>query len=615
MLRMRFDRILSEGQGRQLLWLIAVTLCMFLLLFMVAHYVGGMPWQEVLGLYMDPGNFNKPGEHDVLRIVIVLLGVILFSALLISVFSNVFDNISRYYQQGKRRYKMKNHILIIGGSGYMLQDMLSAIRKRQDYTSKDILIMTTTDIVSLRAKIQMAIPDKKFLRHIIFYYGNRDNINHLKAACAYAASVIYILGEREEDNHDAKNLSCLNYLSEFFGGEGSIVKCYILMDMHTTLDIFNYTRQENISRLCVEMISYNDYLAEQLLVNTDFLPVMRCEDIDKHLHVVIIGNNSMARSFASVTSQISHFPNFNKHTRTIITFIADSINTFMDDYVANHKTLFDLCHYKHVTAKGENMFCPKPELGDFMDLEYEFVSGKVSSDFIRDKLLAWSMDSRESTVLVFCSDDNMANVSASLHLPRRIYDTDTKIAVWQNDNSQIIIKALKTKMFGNMFFFGDSLITGDPLLLHRSDMGRRVNRVYDMKYGNPPAEDEYTAWHKILHAHKASSIASANSIFSKLRSIGAKPSREGMILTLEQMECLSEMEHRRWMTTMLLMGYSAAEREMRRDRSQFVFLKREKFIHLDIAPYEELAHEQDKDRTIVDNMLYIMYGDPADMVI
>ena len=35
-------------------------------------------------------------------------------------------------------------------------------------------------------------------------------------------------------------------------------------------------------------------------------------------------------------------------------------------------------------------------------------------------------------------------------------------------------------------------------------------------------------------------------------------------------------------------------------------LKNKEFIHLDIAPYDELAHEADKDRLIVENIPYIM---------
>ena len=37
-------------------------------------------------------------------------------------------------------------------------------------------------------------------------------------------------------------------------------------------------------------------------------------------------------------------------------------------------------------------------------------------------------------------------------------------------------------------------------------------------------------------------------------------------------------------------------------------LKDEKFIHLDIAPYDELKHEQKKDLLLVSNIPYILTG-------
>ena len=63
------------------------------------------------------------------------------------------------------------------------------------------------------------------------------------------------------------------------------------------------------------------------------------------------------------------------------------------------------------------------------------------------------------------------------------------------------------------------------------------------------------------------------------------------------------------MLSVLLMGYSAAPAKERKDRSRFKELKSKEFIHLDIAPYDELEMEADKDRIIVNNIPYIMNGE------
>ena len=72
---------------------------------------------------------------------------------------------------------------------------------------------------------------------------------------------------------------------------------------------------------------------------------------------------------------------------------------------------------------------------------------------------------------------------------------------------------------------------------------------------------------------------------------------------------LSEVEHRRWMITALLLGYSAAPTSERSDRSRFKELKEKEFIHLDIAPWEELGTEADKDTLIVKDIPYIINGE------
>ncbi len=104
-----------------------------------------------------------------------------------------------------------------------------------------------------------------------------------------------------------------------------------------------------------------------------------------------------------------------------------------------------------------------------------------------------------------------------------------------------------------------------------------------------------------------SSIASANSISLKLRAFNIKPSSEAVdALSDAVLDSLSEVEHRRWMSSVLLLGYRAAKISERKDRSNFKQLKAEKYIHLDIAPYGEIASETEKDLLIVKNIPYVL---------
>lgn len=607
MLRQRFDKLLSEGQGRQLMWLILVTLFVFFILLMVSNYLGGMTWQEVLGLFMDPGNFSKPGEHDMFRVVIVLTGVVLFSALLISVFTNVFDNISKSYRRGERRYHLKDHILILGSSK-ILKEILFAIKKTDCFSGKRILIMTTADVMELRQGLEMIIADKKFCNEILYYHSNRDSYRNLVEACPESASMIYIIGEDNEISHDAVSLLCLRYLEKICVKSCRVIQCYLLVNMHSTLELYQRISLDCSSKLCVEIINRSDYVAEIFLINTDFLPIVKVGDKDKYLHVIINGYTSMGRAFASMVAQMGHFPNFTSNTRTKITFIDKNMREGMGNYVANHQNLFDLCHYKYVSRDKSEEFYPKEEYGDFLDVEWEFIDGTMSSLFVRKRIQQGIESNREKTAILICHDDDATNIATSLHLPQIVYDKKVHVGVYQNEYSQIIAEATSTEKFANLYFLGDGMKYDDAMFLLRSAKGKRVNRLYDMEYGNPPAESEEDAWMRLSHAHKMSSIASANSIPIKLRCLGYSLPLEKIKISDEQIETLSELEHRRWMITMLFLGYSAAKKEERQDRSKFNLLKEKKYVHLDIAPYEELPHEQEKDMLIARNVSYILNG-------
>ena len=600
MLRRKIDRLLSDGEGKQLAWLAALALTLFLLLVVIGS-IWALGWTEILNLYLDPGSYpletkgsGSQGSLNIFSLIIAFGGILILNALTISAFSNVFDNISDKYRKGERRYKFKGHILFLGAN-HLLRDMLPAIRGNSDYDGKDIVVMTSGDVEALREDMETSLDDSRFCSRITWYKGERDNLEDIESACAAQASYIYVIGEDGEDAHDSISIKSLDLLRGICGGDGSPIPCYVTLDMHSSLDVFQYLPKEEGSLLRTEIVNTSDYAAEQLLVNTGFLPVPSEE---KFLHIVIAGCTRTARAFASVAAQICHFPSFAAGgRRTVISFVDGGIRAQMDNFVANHQSLFDLSHYAYISPDGREDYSPLAEYGDFLDIEWEFVDGPLASPFVRGKLLEWASDPSQELVLACCHEDSSVNVSAALHLPKALYKAAIPIAVYQKDHAEILEKAVQTGMYGGIVCFGEASPANDALFLRRSLMGMRVNYLYDLEYGNPPAASAEEAWAGLSFAHKLSSIASANSIPMKMRCFD---------LDEANIEALSEVEHRRWMTSVLLMGYSAAPAASRHDRSRFKELKNKEFVHLDIAPYSELSHEADKDMLIVKNIPYII---------
>ena len=530
--------------------------------------------------------------------------VLILSALMISVFSNVFSNISESYRRGERRYRFSGHVLILGGSRQLV-GMLKALRDSREHDGKEIVVMTSGDVESLRAEMEVAVNDTRFSKRLTWYHGDRSNEDDLRSARAAYASAVYLIGEDGEEAHDSLNISSLDLLEGICAGPGAPIPCFVTLEMHASLDIFQYLPNRSASRLRLEIIHTGDYLAEQLLVYTPFLPVPGEEE---YLHVVVAGSARTARSFATVAAHICHFPGFaDGKRRTRISFVDTGIRERMDQFVSNHQNLFDLSHYSYVTPEGRETVPPRPEFGDFQDIEWEFIDSSLASPYVRAELVRWAQDAGQKLLLAICHEDSDANLTAALHLPKDLYAARIPIAVYQKEQGELMEKAVATGRFGNITCYGESGQVRDALFLRRSLRGKRVNYLYDLEFGNPPAAGADEAWANLSFAHKLSSIASANSIPLKLRSFSLDATRSCMdALDAGLLESLAEVEHRRWMTSVLLMGYSAAPKAQRADRSRFKELKNEQFIHLDIAPYDELRHEADKDRLIVMNIPYIL---------
>ena len=603
MFRRKIDRLLSVGEGKQLAWLTVVVLVMYGLFCLIGR-IWGLDWTDVLALYLDAGNF--PLDHqasDIFSLVVALVGLLILSAVLISLFSNVISNISESYRKGERRYRFRDHVLILGGSRQLV-GMLNALRENRASDGKDIVVLTSADVEKLRAETEIAVDDARFCKRVTWCHGDRSNEEDLLSVRVAKASAIYLIGEDGEEAHDSLSVSSLDLLERICAGPGVPIPCFVTLDMHASLDIFQYLPNRSASRLQTEIIHTGDYIAEQLLVDSLFLPV---PTEGEFLHIVIAGSARMARSFASVAAHICHFPGFavGKH-RTRISFVDAGIRERMDEFVSNHQSLFDLSHYSYVTPEGREEMAPRKEFGDFQDIEWEFIDSPLASPYVRGELVGWAQDAGKNLVLAICQEDSDANLTAALHLPKELYAAGIPIAVYQKEHGVLMDKAVATGLFGNICCYGESSPANDALFVRRSLRGKRVNYLYDLEYGNPPAANAEEAWAALPFAHKLSSIASANSIPIKLRSFSLEASRTCMDgLAADTLEALAEVEHRRWMTSVLLMGYSAAPAAERSDRSRFKELKKQ-FIQLDIAPYEELAGEADKDRLIVMNIPYIL---------
>ena len=587
MIKRKIDKLLSAGQGKQLIYLSVFCLAAVLAFYGFAKlFFEGYNWQEIVSVFLDPGNFPDIGKHYLFQMLIGLVGCFIFSALLVSVFSNVFDNISEAVRKGERRYKLKNHLLILGNSSRLTAMLNQYWNENPD---GKVAVMTTSDVPKLRETLEAELG--KQAENIIFYFGERDNESNLASACVCDASKIYIIGEINENDLDSKNIECYELIKKL-GADN--VDCYLTLEHESSVSVLQYDNRGAAGRL--EVVNTKEYEAEQLLVYTDFLPALK-KDSEQSSHIVILGTGEIAKAVAFVAAHISHYPNYRKKgIKTKISFIGNNMRKWMDDLIASKPGLFDLSVYSYINPKGvKDEDVPNEEYGDILDIEWEFIDNHASSPQVRRLMKEWAKDKSQILSLIICENKEKDRIDTVLNLPD--YVLDSAVAVYMEGSQSVISKAVKTGMYGNIICFGGAAEWNDPLFLNRAKRGMRVNHIYNSLYGDKDKTAE-EAWHDIPVAHKFSSIESANSIPLRRRCFDENSEREDIY----------ELEHRRWMMSSLLTGFKALPtKEAVKVREEGRIKEYKKlFIHPDIVDFEMLSeHEKNKDKDIIDAESYI----------
>lgn len=598
MFKRRFDKALSEGLGSQLLWLLAVVLLILLLLWGIVILIfpgWQFGWQDLIALFIDPGSFSGRGEHDLFRLVVALIGVLLFSTLLISVFNNLFDNIVDKVRSGHRRYALKNHILFLGAGDELLPVLKKFCASGE---TRNIAIMTSGDIGNLRSQLELKLEDNGFVKRLYLYQGDRDVRADLESACAGKASLIYIFGESGEQAHDSRSLASYEILKHICKEDGVRANCYVSLESDASMDVI-LKLKESVStpNLNTDFVCSEDNTVEQLLVRQDFLPVIKRDD-KAYAHIVILGTGALADRLCALTSQLCHYPDYadGRQRRTLITVAGEGMRNWHDTFVASKRACFELSRYSYIGPDGQKEHHePDPLYGDFLDVEWQFLDAGPGHPLLEEQMRVWSGEQdagRQQLRMVVCYDSQDDAERTLLCLPS--YMMSCLKAIYVSQNPALLKTAIASGQFGPILLFGPGTDTYDPLFEARAKAGMQVNTIYESHFSatpRPPLE----AWYSLRESHKSSSIYSSFAMPLRRSCFGHECSERDLL----------ECEHRRWMSTMLMSGYRALiPGEIARVRTEGrVKEEKDRFRHVDIVPYDDLPEEEkDKDRVLVEQL-------------
>ncbi|MDD3036965.1 hypothetical protein [Bacteroides sp.] len=659
LLSLHFDRSFSGKGWKQLSWLFGIILFVFGLIFILSlAYNFANPSVEQLAsdevnaplgrffqlicLFIDPGNINNvPPSLRWFALLVVVIGMLLFTGLLISVVSNMLERRVERFREGDIDYRLRDHVVIIGFDE-MVPTLIQQICSDPHYQQCYILVQSICPAVEIRNKIHTLL-DVKNENRIVVLHGRRDSKEDLSKLHTTHAREVFLIGERDEHDHDSLNIDSLKIIVSIHREEEGcqMIPFTVMFEYQTTFAAFQLTDLSAEWRKYIDFHPFNFYeeWAKKLLVSRcykkgdevivypslDRTPIT--EDSVKTVRFVIIGMSRMGVALGVEAAHLLHFPNYCRDNRykSVITFIDEQADREMNYFRGRYQHFFEIAPtvYQEVNQEGEleiQILPPTKFEGtdaDFLDIQFEFIKGRAESEVIQKQLNEWaSPESNEILTIAVCLNYPPQSVAIGLYLPDSIFENNIPVFIRQETSSALLSMLSSRKdeeceyhKYSHIYPFG---MMDNCYDLDRNGMqkGMVIHYIYDFfnNYGVlpescPDVKRLEKSWNKLPVAQRWSNLYSACSIDYKLRSVGWD-GKSGIELTSKQIELLSQVEHNRWNVEKLLLGFrkpTAAEKKIidssKEKKKEY---KNERFVHPDICSYEELPQSsKDYDRCIV----------------
>lgn len=647
-IKLTFDRSFSGASWKQITWLFCIlAMVLGFSLWIKSRCSLELHDMRILELLLDPGSFvlqegDPLGYERLPLLALTFLGAIFFTGGLISVVSNILTGRISRFRQGEIRYRFDDHIVLLGAND-TAAGLIRELHAEPENRRRDIVLLTQTDVECLRRTLHTQLSPSEEHRLIILH-GQRDSCEELERIFIHRADRVFLLSDEGEQEHDSVSINALIQISKILDKKHrrKALPCHLSFEYQSSFQVFqlaDFEESERMKRrIHFSATNFHENWAQRVLVsgrcNCNRKEIeypaldrdgIRADD-DRYVHLIIVGMSRMGVAMGVTAAHIAHYPNFVEHgIRTRITFIDPDAQREMDFLKGRYEALFRLSHHtlRKSDGNGGETVCTHTPQEDFLDVEWEFVEGGVESPYVRKLMKEWTADEKAVPTLAVCGNSAPKNVAAALYLPQQIYDREIPILVYQKETATILEIARRSNRYRTVYPFGMMTESYDATLKQRICKAMRINYIYDSYYreqeladkeqrpidperilaGDWPEREVQQAWETLSLAFQWSNIYAANTIPTKLRSLGIDPRRPRQMEETE-VELTARVEHNRWNIERLLMGYrpaTSAERERAEADKQYnKILKTRRFIHINIAPYSDIPEKtKEIDRILI----------------
>ena len=403
----------------------------------------------------------------------------------------------------------------------------------------------------------------------------------LKKACVLDASEIYIIGQPDEQNHDALNFKSLaiianeckkrkvesphiiTYLqnqSSFSMLKTKNLDCKSLKELLPDKEEKDKRLDNEFLNSNCEFFNFYSDTAFRLLTDEDGIKLdwhsddknlVRCPE--RQVHLVVLGMTEMGVAIVREVLKLAH-PS-GKNTRFKITMVDENAYEEMHYFIGRTKELFDYCNYTYQNYDNPSKdFSYTPE-NDFLDVEFEFVKCDAAHPKLMKNLVEWAADGKQLSSLVVCTKKSSQNMAVALYLPRQLRVGEYAIPVWvyqEGDDSMKHLMDSDNYKDIHPFSVNDhavfTILGEEP----KTDIFEGVKKLA-MKYEQAYSGQEQN-WEKMSAIKRWSSIYTGFSMKIKLRSVDDIKTEENKII-------IDKIEHNRWNVEKLSDGFIPTTKE------------------------------------------------------
>lgn len=599
-----FNKMMSSRPKKQLIGLLIV-----LLFIMAVVAICAVRFDNRTGFWTAIGSFLSPVPmythgFNYLRFTTYLFGTIIFSGVIVALFTNLIRTTGERHINGTASYKFKNHVLFLGYDEMMIGTLRQELKKDTDGIGCDDLVVAVPNHVEEVRNIIYQYLSKDNSKHVFVIQASRVSVDDLKKVAQVAtAKKIYIIGQPDEETHDAVNLKCLGLLAALIPGrpDDNPVPCYYYLRNQSTFYLIHrmkykaedfrkdvesarlYYDKDVIDRFIKASEPFNFY--ESIARHVLFGNTARDKDAlqlnasKRDPHLIIYGMTPMGTALMRDVLMTQHFPDRRLH----VTMVDENAEKEMHYLIGRHRPFFENCRYGFRNLNDSTQDTPShaPATSNFLDVDMEFIQGDVAHPKLAEYLRKCVVEEGDALTIAICTLDSPQNMALALYMPRQVFEAKVPIWVFQTgDNSMnaFVENDDKENLYSSIRVFS----TVDYGISDRGSswqwqLAKAVGEDYAKKYPDEVGPDY--RWEFSQPKDRWSSLNGAISKIAMLRNIGKI--YPPILLTKEEVKALSKAEHNRWNTEKLLNGWVPAQPGEEKTL----------FVHNKIIPYKDLDED------------------------